>query len=366
MKKIIPFALSITLIILSLTSHVVLAADSDADGIDEATDCDDTDPDVYPGAVEECNGTDNNCSGDENDALDAAIYYQDSDGDGFGNASVSQSSCSVISDYVSDNTDCDDANSSVNPTATESCNGADDNCDGSTDEGLSDADSDGTCDALDTEECSGADNDGDGLVDCDDSDCAADEACVASDPEPETEPDDEEDPGDDTEDETPTSPEPEDEEETETTFTELEADNDAVDFAALAPGETISLSAPDPRVAALVKEALPSTCSCEWSVDDDTLATLSASNVCDTELTPVSAGSGTLSVSVNCGAEGTGLYRQSFTVTTPDPADNAEGDGSSSSGCSLNQDSGGGKYFGLSLICALLSLVILIRKHRRA
>ncbi len=38
-------------------------ADCDTDGYDVTTDCDDHDPSVYPGAVEACDGIDNNCDG---------------------------------------------------------------------------------------------------------------------------------------------------------------------------------------------------------------------------------------------------------------------------------------------------------------
>ena len=61
--------------------------------------------------------------------------------------------------------DCDDDDPEVHPAAPELCNGSDDNCDGRADEGLPDADADGTPDCTDTELCDGLDNDGDGLVD---------------------------------------------------------------------------------------------------------------------------------------------------------------------------------------------------------
>ncbi|GJM33852.1 MAG: hypothetical protein DHS20C18_28530 [Saprospiraceae bacterium] len=113
-------------------------------------------------------------------------YYQDSDGDGFGNQAVSQQSCDKPSGYVANNSDCNDSDPlekpgqvwyadidndgystgatltqctrptgykaaseliatsidcndddpAINPGATEVCDGVDNNCDDQTDEGL--------------------------------------------------------------------------------------------------------------------------------------------------------------------------------------------------------------------------------------
>lgn len=61
------------------------------------------------------------------------LYYRDQDGDGFGNNSVSQASCTQPAGYVFDNSDCNDNAASVNPGTTEICNGIDDDCDGDID-----------------------------------------------------------------------------------------------------------------------------------------------------------------------------------------------------------------------------------------
>ena len=65
---------------------VCVAEDTDGDGTADSIDCDATDPAVYPGADEVCDGIDNDCDGivDEDAALDASTWYADVDGDVFG------------------------------------------------------------------------------------------------------------------------------------------------------------------------------------------------------------------------------------------------------------------------------------------
>ncbi len=100
-----------------------------------ATDCNDNNSAIFPGAPELCNGLDDDCDG----LLDGAdpdlqggemTYYQDNDSDGFGNGAVSVQACTPPAGYVLNNTDCDDTNGSVNPSAQEVCNGIDDDCNG--------------------------------------------------------------------------------------------------------------------------------------------------------------------------------------------------------------------------------------------
>jgi hypothetical protein len=158
----------------------------------DATDCDDTVATVNPGADEYCDGVDDDCDGDtdEDSAVDASVWYSDSDSDGYGDASVSWTTCYISSGWVSDSTDCDDSDSSANPSETEVCNGKDDNCDTFVDEDTAadvvtwyaDGDSDGYGDASITDiDCDQPAGFVVNKVDCDDTNSAvypnADEYC---------------------------------------------------------------------------------------------------------------------------------------------------------------------------------------------
>ncbi|MBN2561462.1 MAG: hypothetical protein JXQ75_11090, partial [Phycisphaerae bacterium] len=148
-------------------------------------------------------------------------WYADADGDGFGNADESIQACDRPAGYVSDNTDCDDTDATVNPGASEVADGKDNDCDGATDEDappnpspvlktwFRDADGDGygnpdeskmaveqppgyVADGTDPNDedpteypgspgicADGIDNDGDGVIDGQDLDCIIAKACGA-------------------------------------------------------------------------------------------------------------------------------------------------------------------------------------------
>ncbi|MDP6932906.1 MAG: putative metal-binding motif-containing protein, partial [Myxococcota bacterium] len=59
--------------------------DADGDGYGEEVDCDDEDASINPGATEACDGVDNDCSGEIDDAV-GDIWYEDADEDGYGDA----------------------------------------------------------------------------------------------------------------------------------------------------------------------------------------------------------------------------------------------------------------------------------------
>ncbi len=118
------------------TSAGTTACNAPSGHVADGNDCDDGDAAVSPAADEYCNGYDDDCdrATDENSAVDATTWFRDRDGDGYGDASSSSPACSVPSGYTSDDTDCNDVDGNVSPAAPEVCNGADDNCDGLTDD----------------------------------------------------------------------------------------------------------------------------------------------------------------------------------------------------------------------------------------
>jgi len=104
--------------------------DLDEDGYPDDHDCDDSDPTRNPGAPEVCDGIDQDCDGlvDEN-ATDLLQFFADRDGDGFGDASTERWACSVPDGYSANDTDCDDDDAGVNPSAAEVCDEQDNDCD---------------------------------------------------------------------------------------------------------------------------------------------------------------------------------------------------------------------------------------------
>jgi len=104
--------------------------------VDNSDDCDDLEADAWPDNTEVCDGIDNDCDEetDESDASDASTWYADSDGDGYGDPDTSETACEAPTDYVSDDSDCDDADATINPSALEQCDSVDNDCDTEVDE----------------------------------------------------------------------------------------------------------------------------------------------------------------------------------------------------------------------------------------
>jgi alpha-tubulin suppressor-like RCC1 family protein len=99
-----------------------------------AADCNDANGLVFPTAPEACNGSDDDCDGVIDDGV-LNTYYRDADNDGFGATGVTMTGCIAPAGYVAAMGDCNDANASVYPGASEICNNLDNNCvAGTTDE----------------------------------------------------------------------------------------------------------------------------------------------------------------------------------------------------------------------------------------
>ncbi len=142
---------------LALSSTASWYADTDGDGfgstaalsrtcvapagsVSASGDCNDSAAAVNPAAAEQCNGIDDDCDSQIDDAdsslalASTTTWYRDADGDSFGSPSTTTRTCVVPSGFVAGATDCDDARAAVNPAAAELCNSIDDDCDSQIDD----------------------------------------------------------------------------------------------------------------------------------------------------------------------------------------------------------------------------------------
>ena len=148
--------------------------DADGDGVNDVNDCAPLNPLVFPGADEVCDGADNDCDFAEDEG------FPDTDADGLKNCVDADDD----DDGDLDETDCAVLDPNIHHLASEICDGLDNDCSGEADDGLGSL----TCgkgNCLQTvfacvggmpqvcdsflgaapETCDGADNDCDGMVD---------------------------------------------------------------------------------------------------------------------------------------------------------------------------------------------------------
>ncbi len=122
--------------------------DADGDGVFDQDDCDDTNADIFPGAVDRCDGVDQDCD-DAVDEDQAFSVWPDNDGDTWGAISGEIWVCQTPEGHAGRAGDCDDTDPAIHPEASEACDSLDNDCDESLDEGYeptpwyTDADGDG-------------------------------------------------------------------------------------------------------------------------------------------------------------------------------------------------------------------------------
>lgn len=104
--------------------------------VDNPDDCDDTTRDVSPDAAETCNSRDDDCDGLVDEGA-GPLWYEDADGDGFGNPGSSMRACAPPIGFVADGSDCDDGCALCYPGyPSDICgDGRDNDCDGTADGG---------------------------------------------------------------------------------------------------------------------------------------------------------------------------------------------------------------------------------------
>lgn len=110
---------------------------SDTGIVAQGNDCMDSRADMHPSLAEVCDGLDNDCDGSIDEGV-LVTLFEDFDGDGHGGAlGATVEACAPLPGYSFSADDCDDTRGDVHPGLPEVCDGADTDCDGTTDDGVS-------------------------------------------------------------------------------------------------------------------------------------------------------------------------------------------------------------------------------------
>jgi hypothetical protein len=112
------------------TSMMVLACDQPLGYVPKSGDCNDKDPLINPGAIEICNGIDDDCNALVDEGSATFTFYPDADRDGYGRSDGAAQFCAAPNGFIATGGDCDDANAAAFPGAPELCStvGTDNNC----------------------------------------------------------------------------------------------------------------------------------------------------------------------------------------------------------------------------------------------
>ena len=138
-----------------------------AGGLNCGSDCNDRRIDIHPTTPELCDGVDNNCDGNVDEGL-LTTYWIDFDNDGCASevaGAASMDACTDPEGFAADRCDCNDSDATIyGGRDYEVCDGRDNDCDGTSDEGVTNAC--GGCGPVPEEVCEGSvDEDCDGSVD---------------------------------------------------------------------------------------------------------------------------------------------------------------------------------------------------------